>query len=169
MTWEEAIEFCHRLSERTGKVYTLPSEVQWEYACRATTTTPFAFGETLISEIANYNGKYAYDAGPKGTHRSQTTDVMSFPANTFGLYDMHGNVWEWCLDQWNGSYTAGPFDGDAWIADGTGLRPARGGSWNSHPTFCRSAYRYSVHLDNCGSVLGFRVCCWDNPNASTLT
>ncbi|MFN9242590.1 MAG: SAV_2336 N-terminal domain-related protein, partial [Cyanobacteriota bacterium] len=100
--WEDAMEFCSRLSQRTGRIYTLPSEAQWEYACRAGTTTPFAFGETLTDEQANYRASETYGKGPKGAYRKQTTPVGMFPANGWGLQDMHGNVWEWCLDQWHG-------------------------------------------------------------------
>ncbi|MGC1310289.1 MAG: SUMF1/EgtB/PvdO family nonheme iron enzyme [Phormidesmis sp.] len=98
ISWYDAVEFCQRLSQHTGREYRLPSEAEWEYACRAGTATPFHFGETLTSDLANYNADYAYGSGPKGDYRGQTTDVGSFPANAFGLYDMHGNVREWCLD-----------------------------------------------------------------------
>jgi formylglycine-generating enzyme required for sulfatase activity len=113
VNWLDAQEFCRRLSQRTGKKYTLPSEAQWEYACRAGTTTPFHFGPTISTEVANYNGE-VYGNGNKGDNRQQTTDVASFPANDWGLHDMHGNVWEWCLDEWHDSYEGGPVDGSAW-------------------------------------------------------
>ena len=114
VSWLDAMEFCHRLSQRTGWKYTLPSEAQWEYACRAGTTTPFHFGDTISTELANYDGNYSYGQGPKGIYRQQTTDVASFPANAWGLHDMHGNVWEWCLDEWRASYEGAPVDGSAW-------------------------------------------------------
>ena len=107
------MEFCRRLSQRSGKRYGLPSEAQWEYACRAGTTTPFHFGETLTAELANYDATSTYGDGPEGKYRKQTTDVGSFPANAWGLQDMHGNVWEWCEDQWHGSYEGAPRDGSA--------------------------------------------------------
>lgn len=114
VSWEEAMEFCSRLSQRTGRTYTLPSEAQWEYACRAGTTTPFAFGETLTADLANYDARTTYANGPKGEWRRQTTPVEMFPANAWGLVDMHGNVLEWCLDEWHGSYEGAPEDGRAW-------------------------------------------------------
>jgi len=113
VSWLDAIEFCNRLSQRTGKNYTLPSEAQWEYTCRAGTTTPFHFGPTINTEAANYDGNYTYGQGERGTYREQTTDVASFPANPWGLYDMHGNVWEWCRDEWHDSYEGAPADGSA--------------------------------------------------------
>ncbi len=133
ISWEEAMEFCRRLSQRSKFVYTLPSEAQWEYACRAGTKTPFAFGDTLTPDLANYNGSYTYGSGPKGQYRQQTTDVGSFPANAWGLQDMHGNVWEWCLDRWHDSYRGAPADGSAWTAGGEITRLLRGGSWGTSP------------------------------------
>jgi eukaryotic-like serine/threonine-protein kinase len=92
ISWQQAREFCQKLSQQTGRPYRLPSEAEWEYACRAGTTTPFYFGETITPALVNYNGNYSYGAAPKGQYREQTTDVGSFPPNAFGLYDMHGNV-----------------------------------------------------------------------------
>ena len=125
VSWFDAMEFCHRLSQRTGKKYTLPSEAQWEYACRAGTTTPFHFGPTIGTEVANYDGHYVYGQGSKGIYREHTTDVAIFPANAWGLHDMHGNVWEWCLDEWHDSYGGAPTDGSAWVqGDSLGESPA---------------------------------------------
>jgi formylglycine-generating enzyme required for sulfatase activity len=104
ISWQDAIEFCARLRRKTKKDYRLPTEAQWEYACRAGTTTPFYFGETLSTELANYDGNYTYGRGSKGEYRKETIPVKSFPANGWGLYDMHGNVYEWCLDPWHESY-----------------------------------------------------------------
>ncbi|MFM6603662.1 MAG: formylglycine-generating enzyme family protein, partial [Dolichospermum sp.] len=101
VSWHDAIEFCARLSNHTKKPYRLPSEAQWEYACRAGTTTPFHFGETITTDLANYCGDYAYGRGQKGAYREETTEVGNFPPNAFGLHDMHGNVWEWCQDDWH--------------------------------------------------------------------
>ena len=159
VSWQEAEEFCRRLSVRTGRDYTLPSEAQWEYACRAGTTTPFSFGETLIPDLANYDGNYTYASGPMGVYRQKTTEVGSFPANGWGLHDMHGNVWEWCLDSWHGTYKGAPPDGSAWTTDGGANRLLRGGSWVIDPAACRSAYRGDFHPDNRFDLIGFRVCC----------
>ena len=159
VNWVEAMEFCRRLSQRTKLDYTLPSEAQWEYACRAGSTTPFAFGETLTPDLANYDGNYTYGSGPKGQYRQQTTEVGSFAANGWGLQDMHGNVWEWCLDPWHDSYRGAPADGSAWTAGGGKTWLLRGGSWLNLPRGCRSASRLNIHPGNRYSHLGFRVCC----------
>ncbi|MEM6404677.1 MAG: SUMF1/EgtB/PvdO family nonheme iron enzyme, partial [Cyanobacteria bacterium P01_D01_bin.116] len=146
VSWNNAVEFCTKLSELTGKEYRLPSEAEWEYACRAGTTTPFHFGETITTDLANYNGDYIYGAAPKGKYRQETTDVGTFRANSFGLYDMHGNVWEWCLDDWHNSYDGAPTDGSVWVnhhnENDNPFRVLRGGSWANYPDNCRSASRY---------------------------
>ena len=161
VSWEDAMEFCDRLSQRTGRTYTLPSEAQWEYACRAGTRTPFAFGHTLTAELANYNAQETYANGPKGETWRQTTPVGSFPANAWGLQDIHGNVWEWCLDHWHGSYEGAPEDGSAWMNkdEEEGTRLLRGGSWYDDPGFCRSAYRFHYLPDDASFLVGFRVVC----------
>jgi len=166
VSWEDAMEFCRRISQRTGRRYSLPSEVQWEYACRAGTTTPFHFGSTISTKLANYNGNEGYGDGAKGDFGQQTTDVASFPANPWGLHDMHGNVWEWCADNWHGNYEGAPEDGSAWIDEeakenknSMNRRLLRGGSWRSDPRNCRSAYRGYSHPDSRVSYVGFRVCC----------
>jgi formylglycine-generating enzyme required for sulfatase activity/uncharacterized caspase-like protein len=150
VSWDHAIEFCVRLSRfvegrlanKTGKPYRLPSEAEWEYACRAGTTTPFHFGETITTDLANYDGNYIYGSGSKGEYRGQTTEVGKFPANAFGLYDMHGNIWEWCQDAWHESYERAPADGTAWMSkNDNDYRLLRGGSWLNVPRYCRSAYR----------------------------
>jgi formylglycine-generating enzyme required for sulfatase activity len=160
VSWQEAMEFCQRLSQHTSWEYSLPSEAQWEYACRAETTTPFAFGETLTPEVANYNGNYSYASGPERIYKQETTDVCSFPANAWGLHDMHGNVWEWCADYWHRNYDNAPTDGSPWIDDSGNnlLRVLRGGSWFSHPSDCRSAYRNRRPQDNRHVNVGFRLC-----------
>jgi formylglycine-generating enzyme required for sulfatase activity/RES domain-containing protein len=163
VSWFDAQEFCRRLSRRTGRTYTLPSESQWEYACRAGTTTPYAFGTTLSQWQANVAG-------------SGTTEVGSFPANAWGLHDMHGNVWEWCLDHWHHGYEGAPADGSAWLStaeqqnqsstkpvkgliDDLESRLLRGGSWDSIPGYCRSAYRFRNRPGNAYGFVGFRVVC----------
>jgi formylglycine-generating enzyme required for sulfatase activity len=162
VSWFDAMEFCRRLSLRTDKCYSLPSEAQWEYACRAGTATPFHFGATLTPELANYNSKYTYGNGPKGTYREQTSDVGSFPANAWGLQDMHGNEREWCADHWHGSYVFAPGDGQPWLISAVALaefRLLRGGSWSSDPWYCRSACRIRSDPGFRGDIDGFRVCC----------
>jgi formylglycine-generating enzyme required for sulfatase activity len=159
VSWHDAMEFCIRLSQRTGRIYTLPSEAQWEYACRAGTNSPFHFGETIHTDLANYDGANTYADGPKGAFRNQTTPVGSFLANAWGLQDMHGNVREWCLDHWHGNYLGAPTDGSAWLdpkAGESASRLLRGGSWNLGPRFCRSAARY---LFRPSGRVGFRVVC----------
>jgi formylglycine-generating enzyme required for sulfatase activity len=166
VSWHDAMAFCQRLRLRTGKNYTLPSEAQWEYACRAGTTTPFHCGATISTKLANYDGSDVYGDGEKGDYRQQTTDVFSFPANAWGLHDMHGNVWEWCADHWHDNYEGAPEDGRAWIdeeAKGNkndmDRRLLRGGSWDNDPRFCRSAYRNDFPPDDRDNPFGFRVCC----------
>ncbi|WP_338023070.1 formylglycine-generating enzyme family protein [Argonema galeatum] len=155
--WNEAQEFCARLSIKTGKTYRLPSEAEWEYACRAGTTTPFYFGETITTDLANYNGSSIYGSEWKGIDRQQTTDVGSFPPNAFGLYDMHGNVWEWCADSYHENYNGATSDGSVWESGGNNIRLVRGGSWFNSPAYCRSASRNSGALDYWYVILGFRV------------
>jgi formylglycine-generating enzyme required for sulfatase activity len=158
VSWEDAQAYVAWLSERTGATYRLPSEAEWEYACRAGTTTPFHFGPTISTDEANYDGNNTYGAGRKGADREQTLPVGSFPANDFGLHDMHGNVWEWCADVWHESYDGAPLDGSAWLEGGDqGRRVLRGGSWNSNPRFLRSATRNWFEPVNCVNRVGFRV------------
>jgi formylglycine-generating enzyme required for sulfatase activity/uncharacterized caspase-like protein len=160
VSWNDAMEFCARLLKKTEREYRLPSEAEWEYACRARTTTPFHFGPTLTTNLANYNGNYSYGSGPKGEYRQTTTAVGSFSPNAFGLFDMHGNVWEWCLDHWHENYNGAPTDGSAWIAGGeSDRRLLRGGSWLNFPRLCRSASRYRNAPDNRNHVIGFRLVC----------
>jgi formylglycine-generating enzyme required for sulfatase activity len=162
VSWLDAMEFCHRLSQRTGRDYTLPSEAQWEYACRAGSTTPFHVGATITPELANYDGNYTYADGPNGEDRKQTTPVGMFPANAWGLHDMHGNVREWCLDHWHNSYAGAPSDGSAWLtpsASMEGERLLRGGSWFLNPWNCRSASRARFTRFFANINVGFRVVC----------
>ncbi len=161
VNWYDAVEFCARLSKLTGREYRLPSEAEWEYACRAGTTTPFYFGETITGELANYDASNTYAEEAKGEYREETTPVGQFPPNAFGLYDMHGNVWEWCADTWHDNYDGALRDGSAWIENGDDNRsPLRGGSWCSVPNYCRSAFRISdLRRDFDSSNYGFRVVC----------
>ncbi|MCA2553480.1 MAG: formylglycine-generating enzyme family protein [Microcystis sp. M04BS1] len=161
VNWYDAVEFCARLSKLTGREYRLPSEAEWEYACRAGTTTPFYFGETITRELANYDASYTYADEPKGEDREETTPVGQFPPNAFGLYDMHGNVWEWCADTWHYNYDGAPTDGSAWIKNGHDNRSLlRGGSWCNDPNLCRSAYRgFNYRRDDRLYLFGFRVVC----------
>jgi formylglycine-generating enzyme required for sulfatase activity len=161
VSWEDAQEFCRRLSIKTGKDYRLPTEAEWEYACRAGTATPFYFGETIAADLANYDAGTAFGDGPTGEYRGKTTVVGSFPANAFGLCDMHGNVWEWCEDDWHETYEGAPTDGSAWISSGEreSRRVLRGGSWNDGPENCRSANRFRDAPDLRNFNTGFRVVC----------
>ena len=187
ITWNEAEEFCLRLAAITGRQYRLPSEAEWEYACRAGTNTPFNFGPTITPELANYCGtggavcgdsggksvasdvyndvKYtsgAYGQGPVGIFRGMTTRPGTFPPNPFGLYDMHGNVWEYCLDNVTDSYADVPRDGTAYLSGPSDApRILRGGSWSHNPAICRSAYRDSISPSESGwqGRIGLRIVC----------
>ncbi len=143
VNWNEAVEFCKQLSQKTGRKYRLPSEAEWEYACRALTSTPFYFGATITTDLVNYAGTATpYGSAPKGVYRQKTTEVGEFPPNAFGLYDMHGNVWEWCQDYWHENYQGAPTNGSAWLTGGDNTtRLLRGGSWDNDPGSCRGAFR----------------------------
>jgi formylglycine-generating enzyme required for sulfatase activity len=163
VSWHDAVAFCQHLSEKLGNQYRIPSEVEWEYACRAGTTTPFYFGATLTSDLANYRGTETYANEPKGKNRGQTTNVGAFSPNAFGLYDMHGNAWEWCADYWHKSYQDAPSDGSAWTdKNNNDNRLLRGGSWIDTPGCCRSACRDNFTPINRFNYVGFRVVC-DSP------
>jgi len=169
VSWEGAVEFCDRLSAHTGREYRLPTEAEWEYACRAGTTTPFHFGETITTDLANYRGtdkeqmksSGSYGQGPKGEYRKETTAVDHFGiANAFGLCDMHGNVWEWCQDHWHDHYKGAPTNGSAWLTENeSAKRVLRGGAWNYRPRSCRSASRTYYTPDYHFIYVGFRVVC----------
>jgi formylglycine-generating enzyme required for sulfatase activity len=159
VSWNDATEFCRRLSQKSGMTIRLPTEAEWEYACRAGTTTPFNTGETISTNQANYNGNYTYGNGHQGEWRRKPVAVGSFAANGFGLYDTHGNVWEWCQD-WYGSYPAGEVVDPQGPATGQ-WRVLRGGSWNGMAADCRSAYRRrnDLALRYVYDGVGFRVVC----------
>ena len=170
VSWYDAEEFCDRLSKETKRVYRLPSEAEWEYACRAQTNTPFHFGKTITTHLANYCGqnqkikglfyKGTYENEPNGFYRQETTEVDIFSANTFGLHDMHGNVWEWCADYYHKKYHEAPSDGSIWLINGNEEgRILRGGSWNSPPNICRSASRFLGNPSSSNKNIGFRVVC----------
>ena len=157
VSWNDAQEFCARLSRMANKTYRLPTEAEWEYACRGGTTTPFYCGETISTDLANYNGNYTYGQGQKGEYREKTTEVGIFPANPFGLYDMCGNVWEWCEDGWHENYINAPTDGSAWTSLSTEYMLLRGGSWYGNAGRCRAAVRAGYSRDYRYYRFGFRV------------
>ncbi|MEN8217618.1 MAG: formylglycine-generating enzyme family protein [Pseudomonadota bacterium] len=175
VSWHDAVAFCQRLSEKTGKSYGLPSEAQWEYSCRAGTTTPFYFGETITTDLANYYGNYTYGSGPKGVYRKQTTEVGSFPPNAFGLYNMHGNVWEWCADPWHDNYEGALSDERVWEDEekeegflaklfgrkkegkSNSLAVIRGGSWLNEQWNVRVTYRGRNSVVGRDGSVGFRL------------
>jgi formylglycine-generating enzyme required for sulfatase activity len=166
VSWYDAVNYCNALSLSEGLTpaytvsgttvtlnqgasgYRLPTEAEWEYACRAGTTTPFSTGNNITTDQANYDGDYPYNGNAAGIDRGTTTAVGTFAANAWGLYDMHGNVWEWCWD-WYGSYASGAVSGSS--------RVARGGSWYSLAQYLRSAYRNYYSPSNRGSNVGFRL------------
>ena len=161
VSWVDAVEFCDRISQQTGRIYRLPTEAEWEYACRAGTTTPFHFGKTISDELANYRASSVYGKGLKGKYREETTSVHKFNApNNFGLHDMHGNVYEWCMDYLHGRYVGAPTNGQAWLDGGDDTcRVIRGGSWNKSPALCRSASRHYISPAFRGINFGFRIVC----------
>ena len=190
VSWLDAKEFCARLRQKTGKEYRLPGEAEWEYACRAENSyqssvtrdqlsqlskeeeqklikewnekylTPFHFGETITTNLVNYGGD-SYGKGKKGEYRQETVEVGRFPANKFGLYDMHGNVYDWCEDDYHESYEGLPIDGSAWTdpENSNAQKVRRGGSWRSYAWACRSALRNADNRDRQKLNNGFRVVC----------
>jgi formylglycine-generating enzyme required for sulfatase activity len=156
VSWADAKAYTKWLAHKTGKDYRLHSEAEWEYACRAGTATPFWWGAAITPDQANYDGNYPYAGGEKGKRRRKTLPVQSFDPNPWGLYQVHGNVWEWCEDAWRSNYDGAPGDGSAWTNDSAANRVIRGGSWGDYARIVRSAYRDrnepSYRLDD----LGFR-------------
>ena len=157
ISWNTAKAYVAWLSELTGKDYRLPSEAEWEYVARAGSQSPFHFGATITSDQANYNGTARYGDGEKGIYRKKTLPVGSFPTNTFGLHDVHGNVWEWVEDCWNDSYRRAPRDSSPWLSGNCGRRVMRGGAWSSRPGNLRSANRARFVLEYRNYNFGFRV------------
>lgn len=161
VNWYHAVEFCDHLSQHTKRLYRLPTEAEWEYACCAGSMTPFHFGKTITAEVANYDARKVYGEGVQGECRGKTTPVDYFgTANDFGLSGMHGNVWEWCQDHWHDNYKGAPANGSAWLTDNENTnRVSRGGAWSLPPRDCRSAYRGSFAPDYRFTDIGFRVVC----------
>ncbi|MGK7938973.1 MAG: SUMF1/EgtB/PvdO family nonheme iron enzyme [Crocosphaera sp.] len=166
----DCLDFCEKISEMVGINLTLPSEAQWEYSCRGLINSnqykqldgteiypPFHFGDTMTEQFANYNSTRTYQQEPIGIHRKQTTEVGSFLPNAFGLYDLHGNVWEWCADTWHETYQNAPKDGKIWLNGNDKHSPMRGGSWATFPFYCRCATRNKVQRNNRSDAHGFRV------------
>jgi formylglycine-generating enzyme required for sulfatase activity len=170
--WKQAVEFCKRLSDlpkekRAGRRYRLPTEAEWEYACRAGTSTPFHTGATLSAKEANFNGNYPYGGAAKGPYLRQTAKVGSYKPNAWGLYDMHGNVAEWCADYYDPNYyknspkadPAGPAKGVLSTDYNDSYRVIRGGCWLDEARACRSAYRFRAMPHDAYQLVGFRVVC----------
>lgn len=158
VSWYDCLEFCQKLSNLIGREFRLPTESEWEYACRGKTTTPFHFGTTITTDLANYNGEYTYEIEIPGKYRHETTEVGSFSSNCFGLYDMHGNLAEWCFDSWHTSYDNAPIDGSPWTSNQEkDHRILRGGSWLHLPSCCRSSHRLSAAPNSKSDAFGFRV------------
>ena len=161
VSWNDIQDFIQKLNTLIPSLYAkLPTEAQWEYACRAGTTTPFSFGDNVTPEQVNYDGNNPYANGKKGLYREKTVPVKSLPANPWGLYEMHGNVWEWCQDVWQAKLSAAPITDPEGVAGGeqTGvLRVVRGGSWNNDGRFCRSGCRRWNVPDRRYYNVGFRL------------
>lgn len=157
VSWLNANKFCLMLKKITGRDYRLPTEAEWEYSCRAGSLSAFSFGPTISTEYANYVGDHIFLHEPKGIYRHGTTDAASFYPNAFGLYDMHGNVWEWCEDEWHDSYEGAPDKGVAWLRGEKGFRVLRGGSWHDTPQICTSTARLRQKGTENEDYFGFRV------------
>lgn len=157
VSWDDCQSFIAKLNTLTGKRYRLPSEAEWEYACRAGTTTAFNTGDNIRTDQANYDGNNIYRNNPERIYRAKTTSVKTFTANAYGLYDMHGNLWEWCEDRYHDGYTDAPTDGSAWVNGFTSNRVLRGGSWYSYVRYCRTTGRNYDASGNHDNSFGFRL------------
>ncbi|HWR31218.1 MAG TPA: formylglycine-generating enzyme family protein, partial [Negativicutes bacterium] len=186
INWMEAERFCHHLSQLTDRDFILPSEAHWEYACRAGTQSAFNIGDNITTDYVNYVGEHTYRDGPRGIYLHETNRAGTYPPNRWGLFDMHGNVWEFCQDSWCDDYNAAPVTATArtsigrattssvqsnleagsnwldryWNNRGAGsqkFRVARGGSWHETPTHCRSAVRLRVAENERLEYYGLRV------------
>jgi len=158
VSWFDCLNFCEKLSQKLGREFRLPTEAEWEYAARAKSTTPFFFGETITTELANYNGEYTYGIELEGEYRHKTTKVGSFSPNRFGLHDIHGNIAEWCEDSWHDNYQEAPSNGEPWVEDDDSLeRVLRGGSWLHLPGSCRSSQRLNSTGNSKSDAFGFRI------------
>ena len=163
VSWDDCQEFCQKLTASLkGRVTVrLPSEAEWEWACRAGTTTEYHFGDVINTDLANYDGNHSWNGSPKGKYRKKTTDAGSFPANPWGLFDMHGNVWEWCADVWDEAFYQKSPSRDPICNnnqnDDSVSRVLRGGSWGSYPRYCRAAYRLWIAPVSRNDYFGFRV------------
>lgn len=151
VSWLDALEFCYRLSDFSGLRVVLPSEAQWEYACRAGSRTLYSHGNTLTTGVCNF----------EGSAKMRPSSILEYAPNSWGLYDMHGNLSEWCLDDWEKDYSLAPCDGTAWLSgdlrDKTVKKVMRGGSWNSPSDFCRSASRLKYYPRHSHGSVGFRI------------
>src|SRR6516225_10209840 len=157
VSWDDANTYAGWLSRKTGKTYRLLSEAEREYVTRAGTTTPFWWGTSISTQQANYNGNYTYGTGAKGVSRRQTVLVDSFQPNSWGLYQVHGNVWEWTEDCWHNNYFGAPSDGAAWTSGDCSDRVIRGGAWYFYPWLLRAAFRLGNSADGRENVVGFRL------------
>jgi formylglycine-generating enzyme required for sulfatase activity len=157
VSWDDAKAYSAWLSQETGQPYRLLSEAEWEFVARAGSSTPFWWGSSISTTQANYNGNTTYGGGATGEWRKKTVAVDSFEPNPWGLFQVHGNVWEWCEDCWNPSYRGAPNDGTARMTGACGSRVVRGGSWFYAPRFLRSAFRDGASIGTRYSGVGVRV------------
>jgi len=162
VSWHDAVNYLDWLSEQTGAHYRLPTEAEWEYAARASTTTPFSTGECIDTDLANFHGKEAFkECELSQLYRGKVIDTGSFPPNPWGLHDVHGNILEWTADCWHDNYAGAPDDGSAWLNSGENVncdrRVLRGGSWSGRALELRSVTRANNLSHHKSIFIGFRV------------